>query len=172
MQKILPDLDARDVWCPRELVVAIARDAAGKPNPIALGFAMSTSIEPPMLAVSLVPTHHTAGAIRRAREFVVALPAEDQGDETMLYGTKSGRDVDKLALTGAATQPAAEIDCVLLADAVANFECRLAGEMETGDHVLFVGQVVAAHVSQTPKRRLYILGPGHKLGGLPRVSAQ
>ena len=166
MQREIPYVDARPAWCPRELVVAIARDSDGKCNPIALGFVMSTSIQPPMLAVSIVPTHHTAGAIRHSREFVVALPSEDQADETMLYGTKSGRDCDKLALADAKTEPASRIDCVLLSDAAANFECRLVTEMATGDHVIFVGEVVCAHVSEEPRRRLYITGPGHALGGV------
>ena len=59
----------------------------------------------------------------------------------MLYGTKSGRDCDKLALADAKTEPASRIDCVLLSDAAANFECRLVAEMATGDHVIFVGEV-------------------------------
>ena len=132
MQKEVPYSEARSAWCPRGVVIGIARDAGGKCNPIALGVAMGTSIQPPMLAVSIVPTHHTAGAIRHSREFVVVLPLEDQADETMLYGTKSGRDCDKLALADAKTEPASRIDCVLLSDGVANIECRLVAEMTTG----------------------------------------
>ena len=167
MQKQVACSDARDVRCPRELVIAIAKGPDGKCNPITLGFMMGTSIQPPMVAVSIVPTHHSASAIRHAGEFVVALPSEHQAEETMRYGTTSGRDCDKLAEAGAKTQPAAEIDCVLLSDAVANFECKLVGEMETGDHVIFVGEVVCAHVNDRPLRRLYIVGPGHRLAGLP-----
>jgi len=172
VQKQVSCSEARNVCCPRELVIAIVRDRDGKCNPITLGFMMSTSIKPPMIAVSIVPTHHSASAIRHAREFVVALPSEHQAEESMRYGTTSGRDCDKLADAGAKTQPAREIDCVLLSDAVANFECRLVGEMETGDHVIFVGEVVCAHVNETPLRRLYILGPGHRLGGLPGEAEQ
>ena len=87
----------------------------------------------------------------------------------MLFGTKSGRDTDKLAEAGTKTRPAVEIDCVLLDDAVANFECRLAGELETGDHVIFVGQVVCSHVNERPLNRLYTIGPRYdKMGGLAR----
>jgi flavin reductase (DIM6/NTAB) family NADH-FMN oxidoreductase RutF len=51
------------------------------------------------------------------------------------------------------------IDSVLLADAVANFECRVVSEMQTGDHVIFVGQVVASHVNEDASRkRLYSVG--------------
>ena len=166
MQKEVPHSEASAVLCPRELAIAIVKDAGGTCNPIALGFVMRTSIRPPMLAVSIVPTHHSAGAIRHAGEFVVAYPSEHQAEETLLYGTKSGRDVNKLALTGAQTQPATVIDGVLLADAVANFECKLVGEMTTGDHVIFVGEVVCSHLNEAPPGRCYIIGPGHRLGGI------
>jgi flavin reductase (DIM6/NTAB) family NADH-FMN oxidoreductase RutF len=86
----------------------------------------------------------------------------------MLFGTRSGRDCDKFAQAGTKLQPAGAIDCVLMADAVANFECRLVGEMTTGDHVLFVGEVVRSHVHETDLARLYTVGAGYKMGGLAR----
>lgn len=48
---------------------------------------------------------------------------------------------------------------MLLTDAVANFECKLVSELETGDHLLFVGEVVAAHMNEDRAvGRLYSLG--------------
>ena len=155
---------------PEQVVIAIARDSAGKHNPITLGWTMIVSGDPPMMAVSIGKTRWSLEAFRLAKEFVIAFPSEHQRDETMLFGTTSGRDTDKLAAGGAATQPASEIDSVLLADAVANFECRLAGEMEAGDHVVLVGEVVAAHLSEKGLNRLYTVGPRYKMGGLPRTT--
>lgn len=154
---------------PEQVVVAIARDARGKYNPITLGWSMLTSHQPPMMAISVGKTRWSLEAIRAAKEFVIAFPSEHQLEQALLFGTKSGRDADKLAETGAATAPAAKIDSVLLADAVANFECRLVGELETGDHVIFVGQVVAAHVNEKPLSRLYTVAPDYKMAGIPRA---
>ena len=168
MQQEVPFSQAMATRFPQELVIGIARDPQGKYNPIALGWIMSTSHKPPMMAVSIGKPRYSLEAFRQAGEFVIAFPAADQADETMLYGTKSGRDTDKFALAKAATQPAKEIDCVLLADAVANFECKLVGELETGDHVIFAGEIVCSHVSATPKDRLFIVGEGHALAGVQR----
>ena len=64
-------------------------------------------------------------------------------------------------------QPASVIDCVLLADAVANFECKLESELETGDHVLFVGRIVCSHVNQDSSlRRLYTIGEDYQMDGV------
>ena len=170
MQKETSYSEAITLKYPEQVVVAIARDAKGKCNPITLGWTMITSHEPPMIAISIGLTRYSLEAVRRSKEFVIAFPSEHQEDETMLFGTKSGRNMDKLAVAGAKTSPARKIDCVILDDAVANFECRLVAEVETGDHVLFVGEVVACHASAKPLNRLYTCGAGYKMGGLPRKS--
>ena len=151
---------------PEQVAIAIAKDPQGKHNPITLGWTMLTSHEPPMMAISVGRTRYSLEVIRQAREFVISFPSSAMESETLLYGTKSGRDLDKLAASGTNTQPAAVIDGVLLAGAVANFECKLVSELETGDHILFVGQVLASHVNEDRTlRRLYSLGHEH-LGGL------
>jgi len=152
---------------PEQVVIAIARDAQGKCNPITLGWTMITSGKPPMMAIAVGLGRYSLKAIRHSREFVISFPSSAMAEDTLFFGTKSGRDVDKLALRGTATQPATEIDCVLLSEAVANFECTLEHEFKTGDHVLFVGRIVAAHVNQDPSvRRLYTRGTGYQLGGV------
>jgi len=153
---------------PEQVVVAIARDPKGKFNPITLGWTMIASGDPPMMAVAIGKSRWSVQAFRHAKQFVVAFPSEHQQEEVMLYGTKSGRDTDKLIDARAATQPAEKIEGVLLADAVANFECRVVGEMDAGDHILFVGKVVAAHRNEADLQRIYTVGPGYKMAGLPR----
>jgi len=168
MQKQVSFGQANRLKYPEQVVIAIARDAAGKCNPITLGWAMQTSIAPPMLAISIGLPRYSHDVFARAAGFVIAMPSEHQEEETLFYGTRSGRDIDKLAEFGAKTQPAAEVDCVLLADAVANFECHAVGRLLTGDHTIFVGEVVAAHVHEPDLARLYTLGQGYKMGGLAR----
>jgi flavin reductase (DIM6/NTAB) family NADH-FMN oxidoreductase RutF len=151
---------------PEQVVIAIAKDAAGKHNPITLGWTMLASHEPPMIAIAVGKTRHSLEAIREAKEFVVAFPSAAMAVDAVFHGTQSGRDLDKLKMCGTKTQPATAIDSVLFADAVANFECRLVGEQEAGDHIIFIGQVVAAHMNQDGDvRRLYTLG-NERLGGV------
>jgi len=149
---------------PEQVAIAIAKDVQGKYNPITLGWTMITSIDPPMLAISVGLTRYSLEAIRHAREFVVSFPSSAMANDALFHGTESGRDLDKLAACGTRTQPASGVDGVLLAEAVANFECKLESELTTGDHVIFVGRVVASHMNEDPSvRRLYTLGH-EKLG--------
>ena len=146
---------------PEQVVVAIARESGARYNPITLGWTMITSGEPPMMAVAIGAGRFSAEAFRHAREFVIAFPSASMEEDTLYFGTVSGRDIDKLTARETPTQPASEINCVLLSDAVANFECVLEAEMCTGDHWLFVGRVVAAHVNtDVSLRRLMNFGDG------------
>jgi flavin reductase (DIM6/NTAB) family NADH-FMN oxidoreductase RutF len=153
---------------PEAVAVAIAKDERGRYNPITLCWVMRTSLEPPMLAISIGLQRHSLTAIRGAGAFVVAIASTTLHDDALYFGTTSGRDADKLAARQTKTQPAAAIDSVLLADAVANFECRLEGEFKTGDHVIFCGRVLAAHVNDDPTvRALYYLGNDQFGGVIP-----
>ena len=168
MQKQVSYSQAIVTKYPEQVVIAIAHDANGKYNPITLGWTMIVSGQPPMMAIAVGKTRYSLEAIRQANEFVIAFPSEHQHDEAMLFGTKSGRDTDKLAEANTATSKASMIDCVLMDDAVANFECKLVSEVETGDHITFVGQIVCSHVNDKPLNRLYTVDTGHKMHGLPR----
>ncbi len=167
MQRPVPYSKAFAARPPREVVIGIAKDAQGKYNPITLGMFTHVANDPPVLAVGIAKQQYSLAAFRLSKEFVIALPSESQAEETMLYGTKSGRDCDKLSVARAKTVPATKIDCVLLADAAANYECKLIAETAVGNHVVLFGEVLAAHLADPPVRRLYILGPGYRMGPLP-----
>ena len=156
---------------PEAVVVAIARDSLGKCNPITLGWCMPTSHVPPMLAISVGVTRYSLDVIRHAREFVISFPSSRMVDEVLYYGTTSGREIDKFGKSPLLTENASEIDCVIITDAVSNFECRLESEHPTGDHVIFVGRVVASHANEDPEvERLYKLEKALTLGGVAKLS--
>ncbi len=159
MQIPSPIQQALDHGLPDLLAIGIVKDAAGKHNPITLSWIMQTSRMPPMLAISVAPSRHSFDALRLSKQFVIAYPAVGQEGETVLYGTASGRNMDKLVRGGTRIVPASKIDSVLMTDALANFECELAGEFVTGDHSIFVGRIVAAHVNNDRNvRRIYAFG--------------
>ena len=151
---------------PEQVVIVLAKEKSGRINPITLGWTMLTSHIPPMMAFSVGVTRYSLKVLRRAKECVIAFPSELQAGETLLFGTKSGRDTNKLELSGVSTIPANEVDCVLLDDAVANFECRLTGEFKTGDHVIFAGEIIASHVNPDAPGRLYTVAKGYKMSGV------
>ncbi len=166
MQKQVPYTETKAQKYPEPVVIAIAKDREGKPNPISIGWAMTVSHEPPMLAIAVGKSRYSAETIPHSECFTIAYPAADMADITLRFGTESGRDIDKFTRSVCKTEPAKIIDSVLLSDAVANFECELESYMPAGDHLIFVGKVVAAHINTEPKKRLYITGPDYQLGSV------
>lgn len=150
---------------PVETFIVLGRDRAGTDNPITVNWVMRTSIKPALMAVSIAHARYSHGVIREAGEFVVAAPSVDMEEETRLFGSVSGRDHVKLAEAGSATEAASAVDCVLLSDAVLNIECRLQDVFDTGDHSIFVGEVLASHTNADESvKRLYTVGAGHVFG--------
>ena len=164
MQREVSYADAKKTRYPAQVVVAIARDENGKANPITLGWTSLVSNSPAMMAIAVAPKRYSVEAIRHSKCFTVAYPNEGMADEVLLFGTKSGRDIDKLEAAGSKYCAAEKIDSALLSDAVANFECVLENEVVTGDHILFIGRVVASHINTKPCGRLYATAPGNTLG--------
>ena len=165
MQREVSYEEAMERKYPEQVVIGIVRDGKGRYNPVTIGWVMPASKEPAMLVIALGHERYSLELVRQAGEFVVALPSEAQGEEALLFGTRSGRELDKFAATGTKLEKAKKIDAMLMSEAVANFECKVVGEMVTGDHVLIVGEVVCSHVNEAEAGRLYSWGEKLGMGG-------
>lgn len=137
-----------------ERVAWVVAKHGGKTSICPVGWKMNTSGNPTMMAVSIAPQRFTHQLITESGQFVIAWPGEDLAEATLFCGTKSGRDVDKFAELGLTKEAADEVDVPLVGECIANLECRLAGTLETGDHTLFAGEIVATWVNSEPKRQL------------------
>jgi flavin reductase (DIM6/NTAB) family NADH-FMN oxidoreductase RutF len=150
---------------PEQVVMVTTVSPDGQPNIITLGWAMPTSNDPLLCAISIGLTRYSHELLEGVPEFVLAFPAEDMEKAMMLCGTRSGRDVDKFQEAELTAIPAAIVRPPLIGEAVTNMECRAVSTHLTGDHTIFVGEIVAAHHSTRRLRRLYNLGGG-KFDGL------
>ncbi len=142
---------------PQRICWAVA-EAEGRRSICPIGWKMTTSMSPPMMAISVAPSRFTHDLIATSEEFVLAWPGEDLAQATMLAGTKSGRDSDKFAACGVTPVQGEQVKGPLVAECIANLECRLAGQLTTGDHTIFAGVVVAVWVHEEPKRPLCQIG--------------
>ncbi len=127
---------------PQRICWAVA-EHDGKRSICPLGWKMWTSFAPPMIAISVAPSRFTHDLIAESGEFVLAWPGADLAEETLVCGTRSGRDLDKFQACDLATQPAAAVGPPLIADCLANLECRVDGRLTTGDHTIFAADILA-----------------------------
>ena len=154
-----------DAQYPSPVAVVVSLDRAlNRPNITAQGWFMFTSFLPPMLAISIANSHHSCAAIRETGEFVLALPNPKQADAVYFCGTKSGRTHDKFKESGFTPLPASKVKPPLIADACANFGCKVVATAQTGDHTLFVGEVVEGYVAENSRARLFATSEGKFVG--------
>jgi len=147
--------DALELASPFPYVLATSIDASGKPNAIGLGWWTITSWEPQMIAISVGLTRYSRQCIDDCKEFVLCFPSEELKEGAWLCGTKSGKDIDKLKEAGLETVPAKVVKPPIIGGSTVAFECKVVSQLETGDHILYVGQVVAIHGTPDQAAHLY-----------------
>ncbi|MBN2018321.1 MAG: flavin reductase family protein [Candidatus Cloacimonetes bacterium] len=126
---------------PAGLALAVSKSKDGPANIITLGWFMRTSIKPPMYAISVGLTRFSHEILSENRNFVLAIPSVEMAEQTMQCGLTSGRDIDKIREFNIKTRIGKLTKIPLLADAVANFECKTITQVRSGDHTIFVGEV-------------------------------
>jgi len=104
---------------------------------------MQASFDPLLLAISINPDNASYELLHASGWFTVNVLKQGQLDLARHFGTKSGRDQDKLARMR--TRPG-RAGSPILEDALAYFECELEGRTRAGDHELVLGRVADGRI--------------------------
>jgi flavin reductase (DIM6/NTAB) family NADH-FMN oxidoreductase RutF len=144
-------------------VLASSRHA-GRSNLITLAWVTPVSIDPPMIGVAIAPARFSHDLIALSCEFVVNIPGSGLLQAVWYCGTESGRDGDKFEGAGLTEAPASVVRAPLVTECFGHAECKVVSAPVTGDHTLFVGEVVAACVeSEAFDGHLRLRRPYHTL---------
>lgn len=126
------------------VTIVTTRDSAGQDIGLTANSFNSVSLNPPMVLWSLSRHSLCLPAFLAAEHFAVHILAASQDDLAQRFAT---RGADKFGALSVARGP----DGIpLLEDCAARFQCRTAYRYEGGDHVIFVGAVVAFDQSELP----------------------
>jgi flavin reductase (DIM6/NTAB) family NADH-FMN oxidoreductase RutF len=104
---------------------------------------MQASIEPMLLTHIINPQNASYELLHAGGGFTVNVLKQGQLELARRFGTRSGRQEDKLAGT---RWRAGKTGAPILQDSLAYFECALAGRHRAGDHELVLGRVVGGEV--------------------------
>jgi flavin reductase (DIM6/NTAB) family NADH-FMN oxidoreductase RutF len=104
---------------------------------------MQASFDPLLLALSINPSNASHQLLHAGGGFTVNILKREQLDWARRFGTRSGRDEDKLA--GIPWRPGRR-GAPILQEALAYFDCELAGGMQAGDHELVLGRVTDGQI--------------------------
>lgn len=130
--------------CP--LIVGGTMDEA---DALAVAWINIVSSTPPTVAMGLRKTRRTLELIRETGTFTVNLPSTSLAAETDFCGITTGRKTDKFAATGLTLSPAAVVVTPIIEQCAYNLECEVTGEVEVGEYVVVLGQIVESHADES-----------------------
>jgi len=133
---------------PRHTVLVTCVDKTGKANIITLAWTMPVSVNPPLIVMSIAPKRLSHRMIKKTGEFVINVPTMKIVRKTLFCGRISGVECDKFKEAPLTAAPAKKVRSPIIKECVAHLECKLVQTIPTGDHTLFIGEVVAAYVNR------------------------
>jgi flavin reductase (DIM6/NTAB) family NADH-FMN oxidoreductase RutF len=124
---------------------AVTAAAAGDRGVFTANWLTQVSFEPPLLGLSVEKDSSTLSLIRASGRFAVCPLAADQRELAGALGRPRARVGDKFAALDLRLREAAD-GLPVLADALGYVACRVTGELDAGDSVLLLAEVVEAAV--------------------------
>ncbi|MDP8956854.1 MAG: flavin reductase family protein [Actinomycetota bacterium] len=133
-------------------VAVLTVDAEGGRLGLTVGSLVSLSLAPPLVGVAVNRNAAMHELLRGAGRFAFSLLA---GDQTAI-AQHFARGVPPIAMWHGVSWRTGASGAPLLDGALGWIECTLAAEHVTGDHTLFVGEVVALERSRAGPALLYV----------------
>ena len=153
--------EAFDKFKPESCVFVTSVDKDGKPSGMIAGWNMKCSSEPPLFAVALSKKGYTHKLIQESKEFVISVPNKKLEEQVVFFGSTHGDQIDKFEETKIEIQDSEFIKSPLIKNATINFECKLEKEIDSGDHIIFIGKILNSYINEDKK---VLLNMG-KVGG-------
>jgi len=146
-----PDIERRPVTTASRILqggpVALVTTAdRGSANVIPVAWHMPLSARPPLVAIAIEQSRHSAEMISHSEQFALNFPARSLLHHVQYLGSMSGKEIDKFEATQLETFYAAHLSAPLIKGCVAWVECEVQEVLPFGDHFLYIGLVVAVHV--------------------------
>jgi flavin reductase (DIM6/NTAB) family NADH-FMN oxidoreductase RutF len=138
----MKSLGARVLAIPTPVWVVGTYDSEGKPNVMTAAWGGVCCSRPPCICVSLRKATYSYSNIVEREAFTVSVPGENHVAEADFFGTASGRDVDKFAVSGLTPVRSELVDAPYVAEFPLVLECRVIHTLEIGLHTQFVGEIL------------------------------
>jgi flavin reductase (DIM6/NTAB) family NADH-FMN oxidoreductase RutF len=142
------------------VLVTTVRD--GRPNIMTMGFHMVVQHTPPLIGCIIGPWDYSYRALRESGECVIAIPTADLAQTVVDIGNCSGEAIDKFERFALTARPAEAVAAPLIAECLANIECRVADDTLVDKYNLFILEAVRIWIDpdRAERRTLHHQGDG------------
>jgi flavin reductase (DIM6/NTAB) family NADH-FMN oxidoreductase RutF len=120
----------------------------GEYNIITISWTGTICTDPAMCYISVRPSRHSYGIIKKNREFVINLTTKELAYATDWCGVKSGDKHMKFKEMGLTPVAATKIKAPLIDESPINIECIVKEIVELGSHHMFISEVVAVNADE------------------------
>ncbi len=134
-------------------IVLVTTSDRGRPNIMTMGFHMVVQHAPPLIGCVICPWDHSYKALRANGECVIAVPTVDLARKVVDIGNCSGAEIDKFDKFRLTPVPAAKVAPPLIAECLANIECKVADAALVEKYSLFVLEAVKIWIDPDRKER-------------------
>lgn len=135
---------------PRQAVlVTAALDGASNITTVAWSSVLSQ--KPPLQGIAISPKRHTHDLIKESKKFIINVPTREIISHVVECGRATGRFKDKFTHAGLTPLPSLALGDngpKRIEECPVNIECIVKSMVVTGDHTLFVGEVVSVSVRE------------------------
>ena len=131
-------------------VVLLTTANKGKANVMTMTWHMDVDFTP-LIACVVSSGDYSFEAISKTRQCVIAVPGADLIDKVVDIGNCSGVDTNKFEKFGLTPVPATNVKAPLIAECLANIECRVADARLVNKYNLFILEGLRAW--REPKRK-------------------
>lgn len=145
---------------PEGIALIVCKENSGKVSITPISWFTLCNSKPRCWAICLYHKHYSHKVISETKEYVLCLPSFAQKDDILYCGSVHGWDIDKLKNCKLKTIPSLKIQPPIIEDSIACFECKVINTCDTGDHTIFIGEIVASHISDR-KDKTYNIGERH-----------
>jgi flavin reductase (DIM6/NTAB) family NADH-FMN oxidoreductase RutF len=132
-------------------VVLLTTASKGRANIMTMSWHMMMEFVPPLIGCVVSPADYSFKALRATRECVIAVPTVDLIYKVVDIGNCSGQDVDKFEVFGLTAAPAKKVAAPLVAECLANLECKVVDTRMVNKYAMFILEVVKGWTD--PKRK-------------------
>jgi flavin reductase (DIM6/NTAB) family NADH-FMN oxidoreductase RutF len=133
-------------------VAVLTVDADGERLGLTIDSLVSLSLEPPLVGAAISRYAAMHELLREAGAFAVNVLGENQVGVAQHFA----RGVPPIALWHGISSRDGVSGAPLLDGGIGWIECRLTGEHETGDHTLFVGEVLAVELGERSRPLVHV----------------
>lgn len=123
-------------------VTVVTAVAGGEARGMTANAVTSLSLDPPLVMVAVDKGAQMHAHLTASRQFALNILSEDQEALSVQFARPGPKDFSNVASTAGRT------GSPVFADALGHVECLLVDVLRTGDHDIFVGEIVAGDAGE------------------------